>query len=271
VSGAVRHVDEAGRFLGMISRCGPPEAADPALAPATEPYLVQPFLMARRATLQALGGYRHLIYSEDSDLCWRMQERGRLHNMDDVLGDYRMHADSVSSRSIVNGRIMALRSQLAAISALRRRSGRPDLAFRKEDAARYFAVRSPTEIFALGREGLTADEADHLEIAFAGKLLELTSYRPYELELEDCRFIRSAMRRHAGRLSAGNRVALLRSCSGSAARLMQQGRFREAAALISPAQIPVTAGRLAFRTVASPALRGQVRRSIGRGTSVMLK
>jgi hypothetical protein len=79
------------------------------------------------------------------------------------------------------------------------------------------------------------------------------------------------MRRHAGRLSAANRVALLRSCSGSAARLLHRGRVREAAALIAPAQIPVTAGRLAFRAVAPPALRGQLRRSLGRGTTVMLK
>jgi glycosyltransferase involved in cell wall biosynthesis len=269
-SGATRHVDEDGRSLGMISRCNPPEAADPWWMPAIEPYLVQPFLMVRRSVIEALGGYRNLIYSEDSDLCWRMQELGRLHNMDEVLGDYRMHSASVSSQSIVNGRLMALLSQLCVISALRRRSGRQDLAF-TEPASRYRSANSLADFFTIGCEGLTQDETDHLEIAVAGKLLELTSYRPYELELEDCRFIQSAMHAHAKNLRPANRAALARSCSGSAARLLHRGLFQEARALVSPLQYPVTAGRVALRAVASPATRGHLRRVIGRRTNVLLK
>jgi glycosyltransferase involved in cell wall biosynthesis len=271
VSGATRHVDENGRFLGMISHCNPPEAADPLWMPAIEPYLVQPFLMVRRSTIQALGGYRHLVYSEDSDLCWRMQELGRLHNMEAVLGDYRMHTNSVSSQSIINGRIMASLSQLCVISALRRRAGRQDLSFRKEAAGRYGAAESLADIFALGCEGLMRDEVDHLEIAVASKLLELTSYRPYELELDDCRFIQLAMSRHYSRLRPANRAALARARSGTAARLLHRGRVREAAALISPSQYPVTIGRVVWRAMASPTMRSHMRRTIGRRTNVVLK
>jgi hypothetical protein len=200
-----------------------------------------------------------------------MQEVGRLHNLDAVLGDYRMHTHSVSSRSIVNGRIMALLSQLCVISALRRRAGRPDLSFPKEKARCYFAVTELAEMFALGCDGLGPEEIDHLEIAVSGKLLELTSYRPYEVELSDCRFIQAAMRKHAARLRPANRAALQRSRSGTAARLVHQGKLREAAALLSPALVPATAGRVALRVVASPAMRSYLRTTIGRGTNVMMK
>jgi glycosyltransferase involved in cell wall biosynthesis len=271
VSGAVRHVGQDGRFLGNISRLRQPESADPTWVPAMEPYLVQPFLMARRRTIQEVGGYRHVLYAEDSDLCWRMQERGRLHNLDAVLGDYRLHPDSVSACSLRNGRIMALSSQLAAISASRRRSERPDFAFPNRSEALHAAAESMERLFALGRDGLDRGEADHLEIAMAGKLLELTAYRPYEVELGDCRFIRSAVSRHAGRLSRGNRAALARSCAGTSARLAHQGLFREAAALASPAQRPAAALRLAVRIALPPQVRGRLRRAIGRDATVTLK
>jgi hypothetical protein len=165
---------------------------------------------------------------------------------------------------------MALLSQLCVISALRRRSGRPDLAF-GETASRYASALSLAALFAMGCGGLMQDEIDHLEIAVAGKLLELTSYRPYELELEDCRFIQSAMTKHARKLRPANRAALARACSGTAARLFHQGRFREARALITPRQYPATVGRVALRAVASPAVRGHLRRTIGRRTNVLLK
>ncbi len=221
--------------------------------------------------MQALGGYRHLICSEDSDLCWRMQEIGRLHNMNDVVGDVRLHSSSISSRSIVNGRIMALQSQLVVISALRRRSGKPDLTFTKEKAARFRGVEKLSEIFALGCEDLTREEIEHLEIAIAAKLLELTSYRPYEVDLDDCRFIRLAIRKHAGRVAPANRKMLYRSCAGTAARLLRQGLIREASALVSPKLYPMTAGRLALRTVASPAQLARLKENLGRANNVLMK
>jgi hypothetical protein len=236
-----------------------------------EPHLIQPFLMARRAAIDTVGGYRHVIYAEDSDLCWRMQELGRLHNLDEVLGDYRIHSGSISGRSLVNARVMAVSSQLAAISALRRRSGRPDLAFPKEMGARYAAATLPARIVALGSEGLAQEEIEHLEIAVAAKLMELAAYRPYELELADCNFIRSSLRKHTHRLSPANRAALRRSCAGTAARLLQQGLFREAAALVSPAELLPMLWRLGARLVVPRSARERLRNAIGRGSTVDLK
>jgi glycosyltransferase involved in cell wall biosynthesis len=272
VSGAHRYVDDEGQFHGLCSpRCNPPEAADPLWIPAREPYLLHPFLISRRLTLETLGGYRHVLHAEDSDLYWRMQEIGRLHSMEDVLGDYRLPTDSISARSIVNGRIMAFSSQLAAISALRRRSGKQDITFTKEKAARIRAVEKLSDIFALGCEDLTREELDHLEIAVAAKLLELSSCRPYELDIDDCRFIHSAIRKHAGRASPANRRILFRGCAGTAARLLQQRLIREAGALVSPGLYPMTAVRLALRTTASPALVARLRESLGRPPNVLMK
>ena len=114
VSGAVRHIDETGRPTGTTQHFRSPESADARWAPSREPYLCHPFLMVRRAAMQAVGGYRYVHNAEDTDLYWRLSERGRLHNLDLRLGDYRMHAASISGGSIVSGRIMALSSGDAA-------------------------------------------------------------------------------------------------------------------------------------------------------------
>jgi glycosyltransferase involved in cell wall biosynthesis len=235
VSGAAKLIDERGRFLGKVQTFPQPDRADARWVPSREPYLMQPFLMVRRADLQAIGGYRYVYYAEDTDLCWRLQERGALHNLDRPLGEYRMHTGSVSGRSIVNGRIMALGSQLAGMSALRRRMGRADLHFPKGAITEYRKAQTLSKLWELGKRQLDDDEAGYLRIALAGKLLELTSYRPYELESSDCQFIRDA-RHELSRLSHANRKELGRLYAWAAGRLLISRRFREMAAL-TPARL----------------------------------
>ena len=156
-----------------------------------------------------------------------------MHNLDMPLGEYRMHTGSVSSRSIVNGRIMALSSQLAGLSALRRRTGRPDLHFPKEAITEYRNAQTLSKLWELGKRQLDDDEAGYLRIALAGKLLELTAYRPYELEFSDCQFIRGALD-ELSRLLHPNRKDLSRLYARAAARLLISGRLREMAALTPP-------------------------------------
>ena len=129
VSGAARHIDEAGQALGEIVRLPSPDLANPNSYPQREPYLLHPFLMMRRVAVEAVGGYRYAFHAEDTDLYWRLQEIGQLANMPDLLGDYRIHTKSVSGGSLLNGRISALTSQLAGISAARRRAGKADITF----------------------------------------------------------------------------------------------------------------------------------------------
>lgn len=243
VSGAVRHIDEQGRFLGGVVRLPSPDTADANWLPAREPYLIHSFLMARASTLRAVGGYRYVVHSEDSDLYWRIQQLGQMHNMEATLGEYRMHISSISS-SISNARTMALSSQLAAISALRRSMGRMDLTFPKEALASYRAAASLGEIFKLGCHGLTPSETEHLEIALAAKLLELADYRPYELELADCRFIGTALAKRKMRTaSATNKVELTRLLLRAAVRLFRKGLLKEAFAVVPFSHYPrITAG-----------------------------
>jgi glycosyltransferase involved in cell wall biosynthesis len=247
VSGAARRIDEHGRFVGVVIRLPSPDRADAKWLPAREPFLIHPFLMARASALRVVGGYRYVVHSEDADLYWRMQERGHLHNMDAVLGDYRNHSGSISGSSVRNGRTQALSSQLAAISAFRRRTGRTDLTFPQEAVERYRAAASLTEIFELGCHGLTPSEIEHLEIALAAKLLELTDYRPYELELADCRFIRRALAKRMHTAHPKNRDELTRLTLRAAARLLRKGLLKEASAIVPTSQYPSAAARMAKR------------------------
>jgi glycosyltransferase involved in cell wall biosynthesis len=252
VSGATRLINEHGRFLGYIVRLPSPDEADAEWAPAKEPFLIHSFLMARLSALRAVGGYRNVVYSEDSDLYWRIHQPGKLHNMETVLGESRMHNASISGSSINNGRTMALSSQLAAISAVRRRFGRTDLSFPVEAAEQYRAATSLAEIFELGCRGLTSSEISHLEIAVAAKLLELAAYRPYELELTDCRFIRTALTNRARSLNPKNKTELMHVVLRTAARLVRKRRLREAFALVPSAQYPRAMTHLAKRFVSRP-------------------
>jgi glycosyltransferase involved in cell wall biosynthesis len=244
VSGATRHIDAAGHFTGYTHYFPPPGSADPKWAPQREPYLCHPFLMVRRSAILSLGGYRFVYHSEDTDLYWRLSEHGRLHNLDVPLGDYRMHDGSISGGSIVNGRIAALNSQLAGLSAQRRRAGRADLRFEKKMIIEYKRNPTSANIYALGSGQLDENETGYLRIAMAAKLLDLTYYRPFELELDDCVFIRQA-RSESHRLSPANRSQLNGLYSVTVARLLKKRLRREAATLAPPALYAQTAARVA--------------------------
>lgn len=242
VGSAVEHMDEHGRALSGLPHPGQPSLADPHWAPAREPYLIHPFLMARRASLEAVGRYRHVHYSEDTDLYWRLREQGELYNIEQPLGRYRVHSASVSSASIVNGRIMAVSSQLSALSALRRERGERDLTFDRNAIAEYRAAASLENIVTAASRQLTASETGHLRIAGAIKLLELARYRPYELEASDCSFIRCSLPL-AKHLSPENRREIGWYVTTTAARLLRKGLVRQALALAPPSQVPIAVAR----------------------------
>ena len=243
---AVEHIDAEGRPVAGLPHPGSPALADARRIPATEPYLIHPYLMVRRAGLLDVGGYRHVHNSEDSDLYWRLSEIGDLHNLPDVLGYYRMHAESISGASVLNGRIMAVSSQLAALSALRRRRGAPDIAFNPQDKDRYRAAGTLAGMVRIASEQLDEREAEHLRLAASIKLLELAGYRPYEPDITDCAFIRSALP-YAKALPAGNRNEVRWHCTTTAARLARKGRYREALQLSPPAFLPYAVAKAMLR------------------------
>ena len=200
------HIDGQGARIGHTTTFKSTVVGDPFFVPSKEPYLMHPFLLARRAAVVASGGYRHVFHAEDTDLYWRLAALGRLANVVDVLGEYRMHGESVSAKSVLNGRIAAVSSQRAAISERRRRMGAADLDFPKSTLATYRAAEGLGAIVELAAADLSVDEAIYLRLAAAAKLLELSSYRPYRMTSRDRATIRRYLEAHFGALTRTNRV-----------------------------------------------------------------
>jgi glycosyltransferase involved in cell wall biosynthesis len=238
----VDHIDEHGAPLHGLPHPGPAEAADEKWIPAREPYLIHPFAMMRRDAIAAVGGYRPSPNSEDSDLYWRLAEHGQLHNLADRLGQYRVHSASISSASIVNGRVMAMGSQLSALSAARRRSGVSDFEFAPSDAANLKAAQTLPAMADLFAARLSASELRRLRLAAGIKLLELAHYRPYEIDLDDARFIRAALA-DWDIASVENHGHIRWHVAKTAGRLIRKGMARRALALAPPAFLPHVAAR----------------------------
>lgn len=263
VASAARHVDESGHWLGTVTDFAPPEQADAAWIPAREPYMLQPFLTMRRAALDAAGGYRPCEVAEDSDLYWRLRGMGEMVNTPDVLGDYRWHPNSISSRSIVRGRRIAFWSQLVALSARRRDEGRPDLLF---DRTRIDALADATTLAEHCAVEDALDDAERLWLhaAVAAKLLEVAGYRPFELEPNDCRFARRALVAARPVVTEPNRREVDELVFGTMMRLGFRGRW-VAAFLLDPPRFPRLLGRWGYRTFLPGALRAGIKRLSRRG------
>lgn len=260
VASYARVIDQHGRPTGGFAT-SIPESFDPTWIPCKEPYLLHPFMMVRRRALILIGGYRYVYHAEDADLCWRLQELGKLHAIPRPLGDYRIHGGSVTGLSTLNGRLSALYSQLAAISALRRRNNTPDLAFPKSAIDLMTAATTPAAMFEIGKRDLNSTESAYLKAAFAAKYLELASYRSYEIELDDCRFVHAVLRPVEPTLPAANQRSLRRSRSVMASRLLSKGRLRAALVLLTPATLVETATRFAVHVI-SRCLPAKVRVAI---------
>ena len=261
VSCFARQIDNAGLPLGSNAVFGPPDRANPVWLPAIEPHLLHPFLMARRDAVVAVGGYRHAHYAEDGDLYWRLQEIGKLHVMPRIMGSYRMNPQSIMSRSLLNGRISAIHSQLAALAANRRRTGRGDITFAKQTAARMTSASTSAEIFAIAAEGLNPDEVAHLRAAYAVKLMELSAGRPYQPDREDARFIADALKDATSRAPLANRKTVRRLRAIITATLVRTGQWRAAGHLLDVPTLPRAAMRLVLQLLAR-ALPNDARRSI---------
>lgn len=233
LSGAHREVGPDGVPTGYVFRPPVDPICDPDHLPAREPELTQPFFMVRRAVLEQLGGYRPYPVSEDTDLYWRLAEIGRLACLPDLMGDYRMHPNSISGASIRHGRRVALYSQLAALAARRRRQRLGDI---EPAAAEARAAPSPDPLDAqiadaARQHGLTQDDLAHLAPSVAAKLMELAGYRPFELEADDCRFIAKSLSALPDGLTLRNHMDLKKRRAATAARLLRLGRARDALTL----------------------------------------
>lgn len=229
VSGAGRHIDAQGNPTGHIVRFRPAETADPTWFPARDPSLM-PFTVMRRAAVQAAGGFRHAFHTDDTDLYWRLRRLGALVNLPDIVGSYRLHANSDTGASVQTTRIMALTTQLSALSAARSARGQPDIMFPPERYEIYRSIGTMSGIYEKGCEGLNQDEAEQLRLRYASRVLQLLELRHQTPTLQDCRFIRDAYQRHPVQ-NPTNRSELRRLVAVIGARLLRKGLYREAWAL----------------------------------------
>ncbi len=268
VGAGVRHIDDKSEPTGSTAQIQSPDLANPWFVPSAEPYLIHPFFTARRWAMEAVKGYRHVHYAEDTDLYWRLRSHGRLVNPPDILGDYRFHADSISSQGILNGRIMAINSQLTSISEQRRLRGVNDLIFTKDSLAEYKRVKTLREMMAIASVPLDATERAYLQAAVPAKLLELAAYRPYELERSDCECIGDLARAGFPMLSDANRRQMQRWITGAAARVAVAGRMKDARRMVPTRMYPSFAPRYLMRTVLPESLRRSVRRGDTKASTV---
>lgn len=231
ISGSCIHIDSEGRETGTRYTIPDADAADSQSLPATEPYLLHPFLMVRAEAFAAARGYRYVFHSEDTDLYWRLRETGGLKNFPEALGKMRLHAGSISNASLQNGRIMAVQSQLAAISARRRAAGRDDLPFPREALAEYRNAPDLEAMIAIAGRSLDEAERAYLRKAAAVKLLELASGRLYEIDDVDCAFVRGVYASLSPEQIGGRSVANW-AYRATVKRLLNQRRFSELRALL---------------------------------------
>lgn len=225
------HIDAAGKRIGTRTTFSGDVAPDFTLVPAREPYLMHPFLMVRRAALVAVGGYRHAFHSEDADLYWRLLDHGRLHNLNAVLGEYRLHNASISGASALNGRISAVNSQLAAISHRRRVLGQADIEFPRKALAASMQAETLERIVGEAARTLDADERCYIEVAVSLKLLWLAEVRSYPLSEEDHRVIARWLEARWSGLPALQRSHARWQWRRAVAYLLAQGEWRQAARL----------------------------------------
>jgi GT2 family glycosyltransferase len=123
VGSQVSFIDEAGQDLQKFSSLPEhPDEVSTALLKAC--CLRHPTVMMRKAAVINAGGYRNQVTAaEDLDLWLRLDETGRLANLPDVLLQYRIHPQQVSSSKVW---IQRLSRNLAIHAAGERRAGRPD-------------------------------------------------------------------------------------------------------------------------------------------------
>lgn len=226
----VEHIDEFDSPINGLPQPGDPGFADPHWVPVREPYIVHPFLMARTAMVREVGGYRGVPHSEDSDLYWRLREVGTLHNLPVVLGRYRFHTSSISGGSVINGRIMAIGSQLGGLAARRRARGEAEPVFAQNLVGILGKAKTLTAMCAIVEDMLQPHEIKNFYLSVGIKLLELSSYRPYEIEISDCAFIRAALRNRPS-MSLLNAREIRWYVSETTARLIRSGKVKAAMAL----------------------------------------
>lgn len=193
VSARSLHIDEVGNILGVSGSYGI-FSADAYALPAMEPYLPHPFMFARLDVMREIGGYRHAHLAEDADISWRLSEKHQIAVHGEVMGKYRLHTDSISAKSIRNGRVQAYFSQVAALNARRREASADEVTYDPSLGRALTAGADWDRLFAFHSEAVSAEEQAHVRAASHLKLLDLARFRSYQPEQDDIDRARAALK-----------------------------------------------------------------------------
>jgi glycosyltransferase involved in cell wall biosynthesis len=119
VGGIFMGIDEEGKTLGPY-RFVRNKVTSFRTFPIQVALTVHPLAMIRKQALLALGGYRATFpHAEDYELFLRISKYGRVHNLNEILLNYRNHEQSVSRRHVELQEMAMAYAELAALSAYR--------------------------------------------------------------------------------------------------------------------------------------------------------
>jgi glycosyltransferase involved in cell wall biosynthesis len=160
--------------------------------PAKPHFLLHPLLMMRRDEVVSIGGYRNILHCEDADLYYRLAAHGELHNLTEILGQYRVHNASVSIISESNRIIQCLNSQLLALFALQKTQD-PTRDFLPEHISEQIVKTTPSKKPSLGDAleevqqvlELRSKDYNWLTIAVFSKYLQESKYRGLTITAAD--------------------------------------------------------------------------------------
>lgn len=123
IGSALTLIDDTGRTIGVNDYPTEPAEVHAALE-SMDCVVAHSSVMARRAVITSLGGYREAFrHAEDYELWLRVAESYLIGNLSERLLCYRCHANSVSQTQQYQ---QTVATHLALLCARERRSGRPD-------------------------------------------------------------------------------------------------------------------------------------------------
>ncbi len=167
--------------------------------PAKIHYLIHPFLMVRANVIRQIK-YREIYFCEDLDLYYRLRKYGMLCNISTFLGEYRIHPESLTSRSVSHNMLQSLNSQILSLyNARRPREQYPeylnqhiyDLLLPKQLSISTI-LKNVADI-----TNLTAEERTWLSLSFPIKSLQNFKLRELYLSCEDCEQITSSLAKYS--------------------------------------------------------------------------
>ena len=188
-SGGFEQIDGNGNSINKIL---PSNAANDGYAtPAYQHFLHHPFLVVKADSLKAINGYRLIHHCEDADLYYRLTNCGKLYNIKELLGKYRIHQASISNISESNNKIQSLHSQIASIFF---RNNKFNLYSENQSLIlhAYFKSNNPTIEKALHFSSdlylLNEEDRDWLYVAFPIKYLQNIRMSGLKINTEDLLF-----------------------------------------------------------------------------------